>query len=118
MQQPSYIDQGRFDIPLPSLVRAIGPDRILRRRCHAGHHLYRQGQPFHEIFVVETGSFKVQDLAEDGREKVTAFKLRGDHLGVESIGLAHYACDAVALEESSCWEVPYALALQAAQAAA
>ncbi|SEN19759.1 CRP/FNR family transcriptional regulator, anaerobic regulatory protein [Luteibacter sp. UNCMF331Sha3.1] len=112
------LDDSRFDISLPSLVKAVGPEGTLRRRCHAGQPLYRQGQPFHALYVVETGSFKIRDLAEDGREKVSAFKLRGDHLGMESIGLAQYACDAVALEESSCWEVSYELALRAAARAA
>lgn len=100
-------EEGRFDIQLPPLVQALGTDTTFRRRCHAGQPLYRQGQPFRSIFVVETGSFKIRDLTCDGREKVSAFKLRGDHLGVESIGLRSYSCDAVALEESSCWELNY-----------
>jgi len=96
------------------LVEGMRHEEMRRRVCAPGEHLYRNGQPFRAVMVVETGSFKVCDLTEDGRERVTAFKLRGDCLGVESIDLARYACDAVALEPSSCWEISYAALLRAA----
>jgi len=38
---------------------------------------------------------------------VTGFRMRGDLLGAESIGLAVHTCDAVALEDSQIWELPY-----------
>ncbi|MGA7440132.1 MAG: Crp/Fnr family transcriptional regulator [Luteibacter sp.] len=96
------------------LVDGVRRETLRRRICAPGEHLYRNGQPFRAVMVVETGSFKVCDLTEDGRERVTSFKLRGDCLGVESIDLTRYACDAIALEPSSCWEISYAALLQAA----
>jgi len=81
--------------------------QIHRRRIEPGQHVYRAGQPFHAIFYVHLGSVKMSELAEDGREQVTGFFLRGELVGVESIGLAAYTCDVVALETTEVWELPF-----------
>ena len=79
----------------------------LRRRVEAGQYLYRAGQPFQALYLIRVGSVKTCELAEDGREQVTGFRMSGELLGVESIGLPTYACDVVALESSEIWELPY-----------
>lgn len=86
---------------------------VLRRKIEAGHYIYRAGQPFNALFLVNVGCFKTCELSSDGREQVTGFRMRGDLIGVESIGLAHYACDVVALEEGEVWELPYPAMLSA-----
>ncbi|MBS0383434.1 MAG: cyclic nucleotide-binding domain-containing protein [Proteobacteria bacterium] len=80
---------------------------VARRKVRAGQYLYRSGQPFHALYLVHAGFLKTCELSDDGREQVTGFRMRGDLLGVESIGLAHHTCDAVALEDSEIWELPY-----------
>jgi CRP/FNR family transcriptional regulator len=80
---------------------------LARRKVRAGQYLYRNGQPFHALFLVHAGFLKTCDLSEDGRELVTGFRMRGDLMGVESIGLPTYACDAVALYDCEIWELPY-----------
>jgi len=80
---------------------------LLRRRVEAGQYLYRAGQPMNALFLVRVGSVKTCELAEDGREQVTGFRMAGELLGVESIGMATYACDVIALESSEIWELPY-----------
>lgn len=87
---------------------------VTRRRVSSGQHLFRAGQPFRAIHLVDQGSFKVCDLTEDGRERVTGFKMRHDLLGVESIGLPAHASDAIALEDSDAWVLPYPAVLRAA----
>jgi CRP/FNR family transcriptional regulator len=86
---------------------------VLRRRIHAGQSVYRAGQPFHALYLVHVGCFKTCELSDDGREQVTGFRMRGDLVGVESIGLAAYACDAIALEDGEVWELPYPPVLEA-----
>lgn len=86
---------------------------VIRRRVEAGGHVYRGGQSFNALFLVNTGCFKSCELAADGREQVTGFRMRGDLVGVESIGLAAYACDVVALEAGEVWELPYPAMLAA-----
>ena len=61
---------------------------VTRRKVAAGQYLYRNGQPFHALYLVHAGFLKTCELSEDGREQVTGFRMRGDLLGVESIGLA------------------------------
>jgi CRP/FNR family transcriptional regulator len=80
---------------------------VTRRKIKAGQYLYRNGQPFHALYLIHAGFLKTCELSEDGREQVTGFRMRGDLLGVESIGLAVHTCDAVALEDSQIWELPY-----------
>lgn len=89
------IDELRSEVP------------VIRRRLSAGQSLYRAGQPFHSLFLVHVGFLKCCELAEDGREQVTAFYMRGDLLGAESIGLSTFACDVIALDDCEVWELPY-----------
>jgi CRP/FNR family transcriptional regulator len=80
---------------------------VLRRKVAAGEYVYRAGQPFHALYLVHVGFLKTCELADDGREQVTGFRMRGDLVGVESIGLGSYSCDVIALEDSEVWELPY-----------
>jgi CRP/FNR family transcriptional regulator len=101
---PPRATELRDDIGI-DLLREHVP--VIRRRIDAGQYLYRAGQPFNALHLVAFGCLKTCELSEDGREQVTGFHMRGDLLGVESIGLARYACDVVALEDSEVWELPY-----------
>jgi CRP/FNR family transcriptional regulator len=86
---------------------------VLRRKVRAGQYVYRAGQPFHAIHLVHVGCFKICELSDDGREQVTGFRMRGDLVGVESIGLPAYASDAVALEDGEVWDLSYPAVLEA-----
>lgn len=86
---------------------------VLRRKVSAGEYVYRAGQPMQAVFLVHVGSLKTCELATDGREQITGFRMRGDLVGVESIGLATYTCDAIALEDCEVWELPYPPVLKA-----
>ncbi len=86
---------------------------VMRRKVRAGQYLYRNGQPFHALYFVHAGFLKTCELSEDGREQVTGFRMRGDLLGVESIGLSMHTCDAIALDDAEIWELPYPPVLDA-----
>jgi CRP/FNR family transcriptional regulator len=95
-------------------IEAIREHAPVRRCKHAaGQSVYRAGQPFRAIYLVHAGSYKICELADDGREQVTGFRMRGDLIGMESIGLKAYASDAIALEGSEAWELPYPAVLRA-----
>jgi len=81
--------------------------QVVRHRLEAGEYLYRSGQPFRAIYLIRVGSVKTSELAEDGREQVTGFRMRGELVGVEAIGLTTHVCNVVALETSEIWELPY-----------
>jgi len=86
---------------------------IMQRKLEAGQYLYRAGQPFNALYLVNVGFLKTCLVAEDGREQVTGFRMRGDLIGIESIGAATHECDVVALETSGVWELPYPAILRA-----
>jgi CRP/FNR family transcriptional regulator, anaerobic regulatory protein len=92
------------DLDIEQLQRYMA---VTRRKVRAGQYLYRNGQPFSALFLVYAGFLKTCELSEDGREQVTGFRMRGDLLGVESIGLEAYSCDAIALDDCEIWELPY-----------
>jgi CRP/FNR family transcriptional regulator len=99
--QPIDIDELRAHVP------------VLQHKLSAGQYLYRAGQSFQSLYLVHSGFLKNCLLTEDGREQVTGFRMRGDLMGVESIGTEAHACDAVALDTSSVWELPYPAILSA-----
>jgi CRP/FNR family transcriptional regulator len=86
---------------------------VVQRKLTAGQYLYRAGQPFQALYLVHSGFLKTCQSAEDGREQVTGFRMRGDLMGVESIGMTTHASDAVALDTSVVWELSYPAILHA-----
>ena len=113
VEPPRYAPSARFNsavIDIDLLRRHV---EVFRRKVSAGEYIYRAGQPMRAVFLVHVGSLKTCELATDGREQITGFRMRGDLVGVESIGLSVYACDAIALEDSEVWELPYPPVLKA-----
>lgn len=88
---------------LEALLRGLP---LRRRLVKAKQHLFRAGQPRHSLFLVHAGVFKTSVATADGREKITGFRLRGDLLGLDSLDMPTYACDAVALDVGEVWELP------------
>lgn len=86
---------------------------VQMHKLDAGESLYRAGQPFRSIFFVHAGFLKNTLVSEDGRERVTAFRMRGDMVGAEAIGSSAHVCSAMALDTSVIGEVPYAALLRA-----
>jgi CRP/FNR family transcriptional regulator len=89
--------------------------QLTRRRLEPEQHLYRAGQRFQSLFLIHAGSMKIRVLTSDGREQVIGFRMRGDLLGVESIGAGAYSCDSIALESGEIWELPYPACLRIAE---
>lgn len=92
----------------PDLEAMLARMPMQRRRVRAKQPLFRAGQPRQSLFYVHAGCFKTCLVSEDGREKITGFRMRGDLLGLDALDMATYACDAVALDVGEVWELPYA----------
>lgn len=86
---------------LAALLQAMEPKRRLMK---PKAHVFRAGQAAGSLFLVNSGVFKTAIASDDGRERITGFRLRGDLLGMESLGEEHYACEAVALATGEVWE--------------
>ncbi|MBC7702331.1 MAG: Crp/Fnr family transcriptional regulator [Rhodoferax sp.] len=87
-----------------------------RRLVHAGDVLYQSGERFGNLFIVNTGFFKIVSLSPDGREQVVGFKFRGDWLGFDGIAHAQYTCDTVAMDTGEVWCVHYDALIRACAA--
>ncbi|HEU4664474.1 MAG TPA: helix-turn-helix domain-containing protein [Dokdonella sp.] len=79
---------------------------VVRHKLTREQYLYRAGQAVHALYIVDVGFLRMSELADDGREQVIGFRMGGDWIGLESIGLKQHRCDAVALDLSYVWELP------------
>jgi CRP/FNR family transcriptional regulator len=80
---------------------------LQRRVVHAGDVLYQAGERFTSLHVLNSGFFKVVNLAADGREQVVGLHFKGDWLGFDGIADGRYGCDAVAIDTGEVWSVRY-----------
>ncbi len=78
-----------------------------RRIVHAGDVIYQSGERFGNLYVLNSGFFKIVNLAPDGRELVVGLKFRGDWLGFDGIAGDRYTCDAVAMDTGEVWVLRY-----------
>lgn len=90
---------------LALLNDALAPQR---RVLHAGERIYQAGGNFDNLYVMNSGFFKVVNLTPDGREQVVGLKFRGDWLGFDGIAGGQYSCDAVAMDTGEVWVFKYA----------
>ena len=86
------------------LHEAFAPQR---RIVHAGDVIYQSGERFGNLYVLNSGFFKIVNLAPDGRELVVGLKFRGDWLGFDGIAGGRYDCDAVAMDTGEVWVLRY-----------
>jgi CRP/FNR family transcriptional regulator len=86
---------------LAGLLQGLEPKRRLMK---PKAHVFRAGQAAGSLFLVNSGIFKTTVASDDGRERITGFRMRGDLIGMESLGEQEFACDAVALATGEVWE--------------
>jgi CRP/FNR family transcriptional regulator, anaerobic regulatory protein len=84
-----------------------------RRVVHAGDVIYQAGEHFGNLYILNSGFFKVVNLSPDGREQVVGLKFRGDWLGFDGIANTQYACDAIAMDTGEVWVIRYEALLAA-----
>jgi CRP/FNR family transcriptional regulator len=87
---------------------------FLRRTVQAGCRVQRAGETFRSLHVVNSGVAKLVNLAPDGRAQVVGLHFKGDWIGFDGIATGRCACDAVAMDTSDVWSVPYTAVVDAA----
>ena len=87
-----------------------------RRVVHAGDAVYQAGASFTNLYILNSGLFKIVNIAADGREQVVSLKFRGDWLGFDGIAQGRYSCAAVAMDTGEVWAIPYDALLNACPA--
>jgi CRP/FNR family transcriptional regulator len=106
-------DAGQIVDTLKLLGDALQPQR---RIVHAGDVLYQAGERFTNLFILNTGFFKIVNFSSDGREQVVGLKFRGDWLGFDGIAGHRYSCDAIAMDTGEVWVIGYGALLAACAA--
>ena len=85
---------------LESITHTRGP-------YQTGQAVYKMEERFKSLFVIKTGSVKIESISHEGNNLVDGFFFRGDLVGLEAIGADRYQHDAVALEETRVCELPF-----------
>lgn len=94
---------GISDGDLNRLEQIISRKRPIKR----GEHLYSQGERFHSIYAVRTGSLKTYTVSDDGSEQVNGFHLPGELVGLAGVTNEFHPNAARALETTSVCEIPF-----------
>jgi CRP/FNR family transcriptional regulator len=84
-----------------------------RRKVQVDDRIYRCGDPFATVYLVNYGLFKVVNLSDDGREQPAGLHFKGDWLGFDGIPTGRHGCSAVALDSGEIWTIRYESLLQA-----
>ena len=101
--QPSCLPCG-----LPGVGASPGrPLTFSRRRVARGRALFEQGDAFHFIFAVRSGSLKSSVTLSNGREQVCGFRMSGDVVALDGIATGCHATRAVAIDDSEVCGVAY-----------
>ncbi len=91
-----------------SAAGETGGERFSVRRVARGATLVHEGARASMLYVVQAGSFKCVQTAEDGYEHVLGFAWRRDVIGYDGLSGENYAFAAVALEDSTVVALPLA----------
>jgi CRP/FNR family transcriptional regulator len=84
-------------------------DRLIERPApmHCGKHIYRQSDPFNNLYVIRSGSVKNYTDTRNGTEHVLGFTLPGEMLTLEVMASGSYSSSAIALETTSLCKLPF-----------
>jgi CRP/FNR family transcriptional regulator len=111
---------------LADVLRLLGHDssektsalehHFTNRRVHRGQSLIVSGQPFENMYLALSGSFKSTLNEADGTQQIVAFPMRGDLIGLDAIQNARYPVTVTALEEANVAVIPHRELLELALA--
>jgi CRP/FNR family transcriptional regulator, anaerobic regulatory protein len=79
-----------------------------RKRLKQGEALFFEGDKFHFIHAVRSGTFKTSLTLRDGRQQVTGFHMAGELIGLDGLASGKHATVAEALEDAVVCAIPYA----------
>lgn len=76
-------------------------------KYHAHVHPFQQGDPFHGLYVIKSGSTKSFIISADGNEQIVGFQFPGDVLGLDAFENRLHTSSALFLENSVVCHMPY-----------
>lgn len=78
------------------------------QRLPAAAYLFRAGRPAKAVYGVRQGTLKTVRISPDGEQRIVAFHLPGDVVGLEALSAGQHSGDVIALEPSALCELPLA----------
>ena len=72
-----------------------------------GQVIYKRGDKFKSLYVIQKGIAKSETSNIDGRQQVTGFYFPGDLIGIDSISKDELPCDLIAIEKTWLCEIPF-----------
>ena len=97
------------------IARLITVSPYMQRRRKRGEYLFRTGDTFHSLYVLNAGFVKTCYTSEDGREQITGLHLRGDILGLDAVATGTCGCDAIALDSCDVLALRYDVVIECGQ---
>lgn len=87
---------------------AVRLDTIFRRRRVAREEcLFKSGEPFRNLYEIRFGHFTTRHITGTGAQRITGFQMAGEVLGLDAISGGAYGYDAMALDDSEVFEIPF-----------
>ena len=103
-RQPAPALRDTTTATMQLVTQTLAPQKRLVR---AGDVVYRAGDAFDCLYILNSGMTKIVKLTPDGREQVVGLKFRGDWLGLDGIARSAYGCDAIAMDTGEVWAIRY-----------
>ena len=72
-----------------------------------GQLIYKRGDKFTSVYVIQQGMAKSETSNIDGRPQVTGFYFPGDLIGLDAVSQDVLPCDLVAIEKTWLCEIPF-----------
>ncbi|AKH21788.1 Crp/Fnr family transcriptional regulator [Sedimenticola thiotaurini] len=85
---------------ITNIIRKRGPFK-------AGETIFKIEDPFRSIFVIQSGSVKIESSLDDGTPLIHGFYFGSELIGIEAVGDVKYQCDAVVLDTTWVCELPF-----------
>ncbi len=89
---------------LDMLSRVLAPQRQV---LHAGDVIYRAGDHFEHLYMLNAGFVKIVKTTPEGHDQIVGLELRGDWLGFDGIAQGAYLSHALAMDTSEVWVMRY-----------
>ena len=80
---------------------------VVPRILHRGDHLFRTAEHFQNVYTVRSGAIKTYVILRSGEEQVIGFHTPGDIVGLDAIESGRYVCNAMVLDTSCVFPLPY-----------
>lgn len=77
------------------------PNRVHFPVYQAGSHIYWNGEPLKDFYIVRSGCIKTYAVDEDGNDHIRGFHLPGDVLALDALKTGNYQSNACAVTDAT-----------------